>query len=154
MVCTPPRVSDVEHHQHTMTVPGLTLSAEPSAHYLKSFQCESAHTLPCRRKVLTNRQEQCCCSSQRGDRIGPSLPLSPGSEPWRPTPLLVLLVLRRKIAGIPAELGRSRGRLVRLSARPAATTRRDAQPPENCSANTSNSDSYRINRVDLLARGL
>jgi hypothetical protein len=33
MVCTLSRVGDVEHHQHAMTVLGLSLSAEPSAHY-------------------------------------------------------------------------------------------------------------------------
>src|SRR6516225_11207731 len=33
MVCTPSRVGDIQHHQHAMTAPGLSLSAEPSAHY-------------------------------------------------------------------------------------------------------------------------
>jgi hypothetical protein len=33
-VCTLSRVGDVEHHQRAMTAPDLSLSAEPSAHYL------------------------------------------------------------------------------------------------------------------------
>jgi len=39
-VCTLSRVGDVEHHQRAMTAPDLSLSAEPSAHYLRGTEIE------------------------------------------------------------------------------------------------------------------
>jgi hypothetical protein len=36
----PSRVGDFEHHQHAMTAPGLSLSAEPSAHYRGGAQLQ------------------------------------------------------------------------------------------------------------------
>jgi len=52
----PSRVGDVEHHQHAMTVPGLSLSAEPSALYrfgseaLGGWLIDLPGDLDCRRR--------------------------------------------------------------------------------------------------------
>jgi hypothetical protein len=70
----PSRVGDVEHHQHAMTTSGLSLSAEPSAHYRLS---ERTGEIP--RRCLTHFPTT---EADPDIRLGPGgkVASAPGSE--------------------------------------------------------------------------